>query len=149
MDSSSDSMIHESMIKTGMLEFRTEGKGLYEISSEVHNWVSSQNSEDGLLNLFLQHTSASLLIQENADASARRDLEEFLNRLVPDGQSWHQHTIEGPDDTTAHMKAAITSTFLSIPVRDGKLALGTWQGIYVWEHRNVSHRRKVLLTLSS
>ncbi|MCB0385451.1 MAG: secondary thiamine-phosphate synthase enzyme YjbQ, partial [Bdellovibrionales bacterium] len=101
----------------------------------------------GLVHLFLQHTSASLVIQENADPTAKADLETFLERLAPENETWHTHTIEGPDDTTSHLKSALTQAFLVLPVRNGRLALGTWQGLYLWEHRKAPHRRKILVTV--
>lgn len=126
---------------------RTEGKGLYPVTDDVRRAIREWSVRTGLLNVYLPHTSASLLIQENADPTARRDLETFLDKLVPEGQPWHQHTAEGPDDTVSHLKAAITPTFLQIPLRDGTLALGTWQGIYLWEHRRAPHTRRILLTV--
>lgn len=131
------------------IHVRTEGKGLYAITSQVREALKARRAGTALVNLFIQHTSASLLIQENADPSARQDLEEFLERLAPEGQSWHRHTAEGPDDTTSHLKCALTPTSLCIPVSDGELGLGTWQGIYLWEHRSAPHMRKVLLTLTT
>ena len=124
----------------------TSGRGLYLITDSVLKSLPDL-PENGLLNCFIPHTSASLLIQENADPTAREDLEVFLNRLIPDGEAWHRHTLEGADDTTAHMKAALTSTSLNIPIREHRLALGTWQGIYLWEHRQASHQRRLLLTV--
>lgn len=123
----------------------TPGRGLHGITDLVRGAVSLP--EMGLLNVFILHTSASLLIQENADPSARRDLEEFLERLAPENESWHTHTLEGPDDIVAHLRAAVTSTSLNVPVRNGALGLGTWQGIYLWEHRRRPHQRRVLLTV--
>ncbi len=123
-----------------------KGRGLWEVTGTVCSLLPAL-PRTGLLNLYLPHTSASLLIQENADPTARKDLESFLVRLIPDGESWHVHTLEGEDDSSSHMKAAITQTFLQIPVREGRLGLGTWQGIYLWEHRKGSHARKLILTL--
>jgi secondary thiamine-phosphate synthase enzyme len=123
----------------------TRGKGFYEITREVDRWLSSTGIRSGLLTLFIQHTSASLLIQENADPDVLQDLEGFLERLAPEDSSLYRHTIEGPDDMPAHIRAAVTQTQLSIPVLDGTLALGTWQGIYVCEHRSHPHRRNVVL----
>lgn len=105
--------------------------------------------ENGMLNVFIQHTSASLLIQENADPSARRDLETFLEKLCPENQSWHTHTLEGPDDTTSHLKSALTTVSLNVPICNHDLSLGTWQGIYLWEHRDSTPRRKLILSLWS
>lgn len=126
----------------------TEGSGLHEITPEVRRRVLAAGLAEGLCTLFLRHTSASLLIQENADPSARRDLEAWLERLVPEGDPLYTHTAEGPDDMPAHVKAALTATSLSIPIVDGELALGTWQGIYLWEHRRRPHRREIVLHLA-
>jgi secondary thiamine-phosphate synthase enzyme len=125
----------------------TAGRGLTEITRTVASWVGSAGMRTGLLTLFIRHTSASLLIQENADPEVRHDLERFLARLVPDGDPLFEHTAEGRDDMPAHVRAALTSSQLSIPVMDGGLALGTWQGIYVYEHRLRGHRREVVLHL--
>jgi secondary thiamine-phosphate synthase enzyme len=122
----------------------TRGRGFYELTREVAEWVRQIGVRDGLLTLHIQHTSASLLIQENADPEVRRDLERFFARLVPDGDALFRHTMEGPDDMPAHVRSALTAVYLSIPVRAGRLALGTWQGIYLWEHRLQPHRRTVL-----
>jgi len=124
------------------------GKGLYEMTRDVRKWAGAQNMDSGLLRLltiFIQHTSASLIIQENADPDVRRDLTEFFERLVPESTSWFRHTTEGSDDMPSHIRAALTSVQLSIPVRDGQLALGTWQGIYVFEHRSSPQVRQVLM----
>jgi secondary thiamine-phosphate synthase enzyme len=129
----------------GELRVDTRAKGLYEITREVRKWVGSQQIESGLLTVFIQHTSASLLIQENADPDVRRDLHEFFERLVPENTPWFRHTTEGSDDMPSHIRAALTSAQLSIPVRDGQLALGAWQGIYVFEHRSAPQLRHVLL----
>lgn len=122
----------------------TRGRGFYEITREVAAWLREAGAGDGLLTLHIQHTSASLLIQENADPEVRRDLERFFARLVPDGDALFRHTLEGPDDMPAHVRTALTAVNLSIPVRAGRMALGTWQGIYVWEHRQEPHRRVVV-----
>ena len=121
------------------------GPGLRDITREVADVISRCGTHEGLCTVFVTHTSASLVIQENADPSARRDLEQWLNRLVPEGDSLYTHTIEGPDDMPAHIKAALTATSLGIPVMQGRLALGTWQGIYLWEHRRHAQRRRVLV----
>ena len=131
----------------GELTVATRGKGLYEITKEVRQWVSKQGIGSGLLTVFLQHTTASLTIQENADPDVRADLTDFIERLVPDNTPWFRHTLEGPDDMTSHIRSALTSASLSIPVRGAAPALGTWQGIYVFEHRKAPHRRTVLLHL--
>ncbi len=125
----------------------TSGKGLREITREVQEVVTESGVTDGLCTVFVRHTSASLTIQENADPSARRDLEVWLERLVPEGDRIFTHTAEGPDDMPSHIKAALTSTTLGIPVADGRLVLGTWQGIYLWEHRRAPHRRRIAVHL--
>ena len=127
------------------LSIRVSGQGLHEVTSEVAGAVRESGIREGLCTIFLQHTSASLTIQENADPSARRDLEAWLNRLVPERDSLYTHTQEGPDDMPSHIKAAITAVSLSVPVVDGELGLGTWQGIYVWEHRRRSGPRQILV----
>jgi secondary thiamine-phosphate synthase enzyme len=121
----------------------TQGRGFYEITREVSRLWQEFARQSGLVTLHVLHTSASLLIQENADPEVRRDLERFFSRLVPDGDSLFRHTAEGEDDMPAHVRSAITAVNLSIPVRAGRLALGTWQGIYVWEHRSAPHTRRV------
>lgn len=129
------------------LGVRTSGQGLHEITREVADWVGSTSIHQGLLTLFIRHTSASLVIQENADPDVRRDLEDYMLRLVPEEMSSYRHTIEGPDDMPAHIRSALTSTQLSIPVAGSRLALGTWQGIYVFEHRHAGSIRAVALHL--
>ncbi|HEY9171749.1 MAG TPA: secondary thiamine-phosphate synthase enzyme YjbQ [Verrucomicrobiae bacterium] len=121
----------------------TRGRGLYEFTNEVAEWIRVNGFRNGLLTLHAQHTSASLLIQENADPEVRRDLERFFARLVPDGDPVFRHTCEGDDDMPAHVRTALTAVNLSVPVSDGHMALGTWQGIYLWEHRTVPHTRHV------
>ncbi|MGS2722267.1 secondary thiamine-phosphate synthase enzyme YjbQ [Porticoccus sp. GXU_MW_L64] len=121
------------------------GQGLHDITSEIQHAVACAGCAEGLCTLYIQHTSASLLIQENYDSSARVDLENWLNRLVPENDPLYTHRAEGPDDMPAHIKAALTATSLSIPVIDGQLALGTWQGIFLWEHRHQGGNRQVLL----
>lgn len=127
------------------LNIATRNRGLYEFTREVERWVEQYQFTDGLLTLHLRHTSASLLIQENADPDVRRDLEAFFQRLVPDGDPLFIHTTEGDDDMPAHVRTALTAVNLSIPVHAGRLALGTWQGIYLWEHRTRPHSRRVSL----
>ena len=131
------------MIKQIAVE--TSGQGLEEITAKVAAAVADAQIEEGLCTLFVRHTSASLVIQENADPSAKRDLERWLNRLVPDGDPFYSHDAEGPDDMPAHIKAALTATSLSIPILNKRLVLGQWQGIYLWEHRRRGSRREVLL----
>jgi secondary thiamine-phosphate synthase enzyme len=130
---------------TKRLEIKTKGKGLYEISDEVVAWVRQTELKIGLLTAFIQHTSASLTIQENADPDVIADLNDHFSRLAPEDNKLYRHTVEGPDDMPAHIRAALTDTQLSIPVVDGQPVLGTWQGIYVFEHRTSPHRRKVVL----
>jgi secondary thiamine-phosphate synthase enzyme len=127
------------------LAIRIPGQGLHEITDQVQAIVRGSGVREGLCTVFIQHTSASLTIQENADPSAKRDLEAWLDRLVPERDSLYTHTAEGPDDMPSHIKAALTATSLSIPILDGELGLGTWQGIYVWEHRRHPGVRKVLV----
>jgi secondary thiamine-phosphate synthase enzyme len=129
----------------GQLKISTRAKGLYEITREVRKWAGGQAVQTGLLTLFIQHTSASLIIQENADPDVRRDLSEFFERLVPENTPWFRHTTEGSDDMPSHIRAALTCPQLSIPVRDGQPALGTWQGIYVFEHRSEPQVRHILM----
>ena len=129
------------------LAFDTRGRGLLEITRPVTEWTQSSEMQDGLLTLFIRHTSASLLIQENADPDVRGDLDRFLAQLVPDGDALYRHRDEGPDDMPAHVRATLTAVQISIPLAGGRLALGTWQGIYVWEHRLRPHRREVALHL--
>jgi len=123
----------------------TRGRGLLEFTPEVERWIAENDFHDGLLTLYLRHTSASLLIQENADPDVRRDLDVFFARLVPDGDPAFVHTAEGRDDMPAHIRTALTAVNLSLPVRGGRLTLGTWQGIYLWEHRKHPHSRRVAL----
>jgi secondary thiamine-phosphate synthase enzyme len=132
---------------THHIGIETRGKGLYAFTGEVHAWVAQSGIATGLLTLFLQHTSASLLIQENYDPDVQSDLERFFTRLVPEGDALFEHVLEGPDDMPAHVRAALTQTHLAVPVIDGALALGTWQGIYLFEHRRAPQRRRVLLHL--
>ncbi len=130
------------------LTIESTGQGLIDITSDVEDVVRSSGVADGLCTVFVQHTSASLVIQENADPSARRDLEAWLARLVPEGDSLYTHTAEGPDDMPAHVKSALTATSLGVPVASGRLSLGTWQGIYLWEHRHRGGARRVLVHVS-
>jgi secondary thiamine-phosphate synthase enzyme len=134
-------------IVTHKLTVATRGKGLYEITREIAQWINGAPLKEGLLTVFVQHTSASLLIQENADPDVVHDLNVFFSRLAPEDNRLYRHTIEGPDDMPAHIRAALTATHLSIPVEGGRMALGTWQGVYLFEHRTAPHRRSVLLQL--
>jgi secondary thiamine-phosphate synthase enzyme len=129
------------------LQVPTRGRGLYEITPQVRAWISQSTIKDGLLTLHLRHTSASLLIQENADPDVCRDLEAFFSRLVLDGDRLFIHTAEGEDDMPAHIRSALTEANLSLPLRDGEMALGTWQGIYLWEHRRAPHIRTIAFHL--
>src|SRR5215471_11928140 len=135
------------MLRQALHEFtiRTRGRGLYEFTDDVFSWVSQNNLKNGLVTLHVRHTSASLLIQENADPDVRRDLETFFSRLVPDGDRMFIHTAEGDDDMLAHVRTALTAVNLAIPVSKGRMTLGTWQGIYIWEHRQSPHSRMVTL----
>lgn len=128
------------------IEIHTERQGLVEITGEVTRWIDAQGIREGLLTLFCRHTSASLLIQENAAPAARRDLEAFFARIAPEG-SGYEHDEEGPDDMPAHLRAALTQVQLTIPLAGGRLVLGTWQGIYLFEHRRRPHRRTIALHL--
>lgn len=125
----------------------TRGKGLYPFTRPVEQWVSKTGIHNGLLTVFVQHTSCSLVIQENADPDVTLDLRDFFERLVPESEQSYRHTIEGPDDMTSHIRSALTQTSLSIPLISGRLALGTWQGLYVFEHRSHPHQRRVVLHL--
>ena len=133
------------MIRQATKQFTTDtrGRGFYEITETVGDWLRELKADSGLVTLHIMHTSASLLIQENADPEVRRDLERFFSRLAPDGDALFRHVSEGEDDMPAHVRAALTAVNLSIPVRGSRLALGTWQGIYIWEHRLEPHRRQV------
>jgi secondary thiamine-phosphate synthase enzyme len=132
---------------THTINIPTRGKGLYPFTREVAAWVSSLKIETGLLTVFVQHTSASLAIQENADPDVVRDLADFFERLAPENDPRYRHQDEGPDDMPAHIRSALTATSLTIPVVNGRMALGTWQGIYLFEHRAAPHRRSVVLHL--
>ena len=127
------------------LTIATRGRGLHEFTHELESWLKHNRFRDGLLTVHLRHTSASLLIQENASPEVRRDLDAFFERLVPDGDPLFEHTLEGDDDMPAHIRTALTSVNLSLPVSQGRLALGTWQGIYLWEHRVQGHTRRIAL----
>ena len=132
---------------TKPIEVRAPRRGLHDVTREVARVVASAGVKDGMCVLFIRHTSASLILQENYDPSARADLETFLDRLIPDGASWITHTLEGPDDMPSHIKAALTQVSVSIPIVGGALALGTWQGIYLWEHRDHPSVREILVSV--
>ncbi len=135
------------MIRHTTLTIGTRGKGLYPFTRNVEDWLAKQGMKDALLTVFIQHTSCSLVIQENADPDVTLDLRDFFEQLVPEDVKGFRHTAEGPDDMTSHIRSAITQTSLSIPLVSGRLALGTWQGLYVFEHRSHPHQRRVLLQL--
>lgn len=127
------------------LTIQTHGKGLYDFTQKVARRLADWGVQEGMCYLFLQHTSASLVMSENWDPTAKQDLEAFMERLVPEDQRWHRHTLEGPDDSPSHMRAMLTLPNLTIPIDDGQLSLGTWQGIYLFEHRARGHTRHVLI----
>ena len=129
------------------LRVATHGKGFYEITTPIEGWLADTGIREGILTVFIQHTSASLTIQENADPDVVHDLNAFFTRLVAEDNRLYRHTVEGPDDMPAHIRSALTATQLSIPVLGGRMALGTWQGVYVFEHRAVPHQRNVVLHL--
>ena len=133
--------------KTDSFEVHTRGRGSYEITGEVARILGASGLREGLVTVFVRHTSASLVIFENADPSARDDLHEFLDRLAPEGQAWHVHTMEGPDDTASHLRMTVTRTSETIPVAGGRMALGTWQGIFLLEHRHAPHRREIVVSV--
>ena len=130
-----------------ILSIRTQGRGTIDVTNEVEQLVSRSNIKDGLCNLFIQHTSASLILCENADPDVRVDLENFMQQMVKDGDPLFRHTAEGPDDMPAHIRSVLTSSSLTIPIADGKCLLGTWQGVYLWEHRLNAHVRKIIVTV--
>ena len=136
-----------SRVFTKTLTIRTPRRGLHEITGEVARAVEQSGVESGMCNVFLQHTSASLIISENADPTARIDLESFLDRLVPEDASWYRHVLEGPDDMPSHVKSVLTSVSLCVPVLGGALGLGTWQGIYLWEHRSRPSARSITVSV--
>jgi secondary thiamine-phosphate synthase enzyme len=130
------------------LQHQTRGRGTYDITAEIQAAVRESGIDTGLCHVFVQHTSASLIICENADPTVRSDLERFIQRLVPDGDPIYDHTMEGPDDMPAHVRSILTKMDLTIPVSAGRCALGTWQGVYLYEHRQQPHRRSVMVTVS-
>jgi secondary thiamine-phosphate synthase enzyme len=135
-------------MKQTILTLETSGPGLYEFTDAAQSFVRGSGVGTGLLTVFVRHTSCSLLIQENADPDVRRDLDAFFRRLVPEGMDWISHTTEGPDDMPAHIKAALTQVSLGVPVAKGRMMLGTWQGLYLFEHRRAPHRREIVLHLA-
>jgi secondary thiamine-phosphate synthase enzyme len=135
------------MVSHSTIRIRTRGKGTLEITDEVARAIASTGIHDGIVTVFVRHTSASLVIMENADPSARRDLETFFDKLVPESTPWFVHTLEGPDDMPSHIRMALTRTSETIPVRDGRMTLGTWQGIFLFEHRAAPHQREIVITV--
>ncbi len=131
------------------LNIQTHGKGLYPFTDQIHQQIRGWGVREGFAILFVQHTSASMVINENYDPSAQRDMENFLEHLAPEGESWYVHTLEGEDDSPAHLRSIVTETSLTIPIDNGQLTLGTWQGIYLAEHRKRSQQRQVLLRVMS
>ena len=136
------------IVENILMEFQVSGAGMYEITTEVNDKIRPLQIQSGMLNLFIRHTSASLMIQENADPSAKRDLEVWLDRLVPENDLLYTHIAEGADDMPAHIKAMLTAVSLSIPISEGSPMLGTWQGIFLWEHRSAPHKRQIVLNAS-
>ena len=136
------------MIKQEEINIATRGRGTYDLSRQVQQAVRASGVSTGICHVFIRHTSASLMISENADPAVMRDLEAFLSRQVPDGDPMFTHTAEGPDDMPSHVRSVLTQTDLQVPVSNGHCALGTWQGIFLWEHRCAPHQRKVILTIS-
>jgi secondary thiamine-phosphate synthase enzyme len=135
-------MVHNSTIR-----IRTRGKGTLEITGEVRRAIEGSGIRNGIVTVFVRHTSASLVIMENADPSARHDLERFFEKLVPEDTPWFSHTLEGPDDMPSHIRMALTRTSETIPIHDGRMTLGTWQGIFLFEHRSAPHQRELSLTV--
>lgn len=135
-------MAHQTII-----EIETPGRGTTDLTMRVQDAVAAAGVEVGLCNVFIHHTSASLIVCENADPTVRRDLEAFMARLVPDGDPLYRHTAEGPDDMPAHVRSVLTQTSVTLPVRGGRCDLGTWQGLYLWEHRTASHRRRITVSV--
>lgn len=136
------------MIRQEELSVSTSGRGTYDLSDQIQRLVASSGVVTGLCHIFIRHTSASLMLCENADPSVMVDLEAFMQRQVPDGDPMFTHTAEGPDDMPAHVRSILTQSDLNVPVTDGRCALGTWQGVYLWEHRFAPHERKVTLTIT-
>jgi len=136
------------MIKQEEFTVSTEGRGTYDLSRQIQNAVKASGISTGICHIFIRHTSASLMVCENADPAVMRDLESFMSRQVPDGDPVFTHTAEGPDDMPSHVRSILTQTDLNVPVSDGQCALGTWQGVYLWEHRYAAHRRNIMLTIS-
>jgi secondary thiamine-phosphate synthase enzyme len=136
------------MFQQQELHIATTGRGTFDLSERIEAAIRSSGIRTGLCHVFIQHTSASLILCENADPAVRRDLERFMERQVPDGDPLYTHTAEGPDDMPSHVRSILTQSELNLPIREGRCALGTWQGVYLWEHRLAPHRRTIVLTLS-
>ena len=135
------------MVVQHTLTFQTQGRGTSNISRDINRLISDSEIKKGIVNLFVQHTSASLILCENADPAVRVDLEAFMSKVTPDGDALYQHTDEGPDDMSAHVRTVLTDSSLSIPFSSAQLLLGTWQGIFLWEHRTHPHTRRIIVTL--
>ena len=135
------------MIERDELRVETKGRGTYDLSNDIQSVVSSSGINTGMCHVFICHTSASLMLSENADPAVMRDLETFMSRIVPDGDPTFTHRSEGPDDMPAHVRSILTQSDLNLPVVDGRCALGTWQGVYLWEHRHAPHSRRVIVTV--
>ena len=136
------------MIQQREISLSTQGRGTYDLTANVQSAVRDSGVEVGMCNVFIRHTSASLMLCENADPAVMRDLETFMSALAPDGDPAHTHTAEGPDDMPSHIRSVLTHADLNLPVRNGRCDLGTWQGVYLWEHRHAGHQRKVTVTVS-
>jgi len=134
-------------LQTTSISLRTNGKGTYEVTDQVNAAVTRSGIDDGIVTVFVQHTSCSLIIMENADPTARRDLEEFFDRLVPENEPYFEHNYEGPDDMPSHIRAVLTRSSEVVPVANGRMQLGTWQGIFLFEHRRATHHRKIVITV--
>jgi secondary thiamine-phosphate synthase enzyme len=135
------------VIKQVGIQIETDGRGVYDLTSRVQSAVETSGVRTGICSVFIHHTSASLMLCENADPAVMHDLESFMQRLTPDGDPLFTHTAEGPDDMSAHVRSVLTQSDLSIPIRDGSCDLGTWQGVYLWEHRFASHKRRITVTI--
>jgi len=135
------------MVIQETLSFHTKGRGTSNISQQINNFVANSGMQTGIANIFVQHTSASLILCENADPTVRVDLEAFMSKITPDGDPLYQHTDEGPDDMSAHVRTVLTDSSLTIPFRTGQLLLGTWQGVFLWEHRTMPHSRRIIISL--
>jgi secondary thiamine-phosphate synthase enzyme len=133
-------------MKQKILHLETNGRGTYNVTTDIQNVINEMNIQSGLCHLFLQHTSASIILCENADPTVRTDLENFMARIAPDGDPVYHHDMEGPDDMPAHIRTILTQNSMTIPIANGRCQLGTWQGVYLWEHRQMGHQRKLIVT---